>query len=170
MKIILFRGRPGTGKTTLSEALAQQTNFSILRKDDIYDVTSVFIAEHDIRNKISYNALYKILESNSKNDLVFIVDYPFQYPGDLEIIKNWCIDKKVVLKSILVTCSDEKLWAQRFENRSKNPTPNQLITDFESFKKLYGTMQLPPEKDELFIDSINSLDSIIPQVIDFVKK
>lgn len=167
MKIILFRGRPGTGKTTLSNAFAKQVNFSVLRKDDVYDVTAEFVSEHGIRNKISYQALYKILGSNTKNDSTFILDYPFQHEGDLDVLRKWCVENGAALKSILVTCSDEKVWAKRFEERTKNPTPNQLLTDFESFKKLYGTMHLTPEADELFIDTVNSIESNLAQITIF---
>jgi len=170
MKIILFRGRPGTGKTTLSNAFAKQIHFPVLRKDDMYDVTSEFVNEHGIRNKISYQTLYKILESNIENNSTFIFDYPFQHPGDLEILRNWCANNGVTLKSILVTCSNEEVWAQRFKERAKNPAPNQLITNFEEFKKLYGTMHLTPEADELFVDTINSLESILAQVNAFILK
>jgi predicted kinase len=167
MKIILFRGRPGTGKTTLSSAFAKHTNFPILRKDDVYDSVVGFVNEHDIRNKISHRVLYNILESNLKNNCIFVLDYAFQYPGDLQIIRKWCDERGVVLKSILVTCSDEKLWAERLKMRADNPAPNQLLTDFESFKKLYGTMQLYPETGELFVDTVNQTEKVLEQVIRF---
>ncbi len=167
MKLILFRGRPGTGKTTLSQAFAQRVNFPILRKDDVYDVTAEFITEHNARNKISYRALYKILESNTGNGSTFILDYPFQHPGDLDILRAWCADHKATLKSILVTCSDEKVWAQRLDERAKNPAPNQLITDFDSFKKLYGTMHLSPEADELCVDTVRSVEDIVANIVEF---
>ncbi|MBI2121012.1 MAG: AAA family ATPase [Parcubacteria group bacterium] len=170
MKIILFRGRPGTGKTTLSNAFAKYVDFPVLRKDDVYDAAAEFVSEHDIRNKISHGVLYNILETNRKTNCTFILDYAFQYPGDIQIIRKWCNERGVVLKSILVTCSDEKLWAERLKMRAENPAPNQLLTDFESFEKLYGTMQLLPEEDELFVDTINSVGEILTQVIEFISE
>ena len=168
MKIILFRGRPCTGKTTLSNLFAQQTNLPILRKDDIYDASADFITEHDTCSKISYGALWKILESNILNCSAVVVDFPFQHQGELNIIKDWCDKNGVALKSILVTCSDEKLWSERLKKRAKKPRPNQKITDFESFQKLYGTMHLIPEKEELLVDTTNSIDICLKQIIDFI--
>ena len=170
MRIILFRGRPGTGKTTLSTALGYLANLPVLRKDDFYDAVSEFIAEHGARNRASYQALYSILESNSKTDSTFILDYPFQHPGDLGIVRKWSAEHGTTLKSILVTCSDEELWAHRLEERAKNPTPNQIITDFLSLRTLYGVMQLMPEADELFVDTVDNIATILPRVIRFVSE
>jgi hypothetical protein len=170
MRIILFRGRPGTGKTTLSTAFGYRENLPVLRKDDFYDAVSEFIAEHDARNRMSYRALYNVLASNSKTDSTFILDYPFQHAGDLGIVRKWSAEHGVMLKSILVTCSDEKLWARRLEARAKNPTPNQIITDFHSLRKLYGAMQITPEEDELSVDTVESIENILPKVVRFVSE
>ncbi len=166
MKIILFRGRPGTGKTTLTHAFAEKTHFSILRKDDIYDPVSEYVKEHSDRNKLSHGILYKILESNIHSDATFILDFAFQNSSDYSIIKNWCAERNVQFKSVLVTCSDEKLWAERLDKRSENPTPNQLITSFEGFKKYYGTMHIEPEQDELVVDTVKSVEEIIQEVVE----
>lgn len=169
MKIILFRGRPGTGKTTLSDAFSLRTGFPVLRKDDIYDVVADFVHEHDMRNKISYGALWRILDTNAKSDAVFILDYPFQHSEDIEYIKTWCADRSVTLKSVLVTCSDEGLWSRRLDERTKKPAPNQLITDLASFKKLYGSLELSPYAGELLVDTVQLIEKIVSHVITYVQ-
>jgi broad-specificity NMP kinase len=61
MKIILFRGRPGVGKTTISDAFTRDLNYFLLRKDDLYDISSQLLSDHNDRNKIAYKSLYKLL-------------------------------------------------------------------------------------------------------------
>ncbi len=165
MKLILFRGRPGTGKTTLTHAFAEKTNFPILRKDDMHDSVAKYIPEHSDRSRASFAVLYKILESNLHSNITFILDFSFQSSEDFSIIKNWCAERGAELRSILVTCSDEKVWAERFNKRALNPTPNQTITDFEELRKHYGTMQLSPEAGEIVIDTIMPVDEILGDII-----
>ena len=153
MKIILFRGRPGSGKTTLSHVFAGKTHFPILRKDDFYDPISNYIEEHQKRNILSHDILYKILQSNIHTETTFILDFAFQTPADYSLIKNWCIEGEIEFKSILVTCSNEKVWADRFNKRAENPLPNQLITNFDELKKHYGTMEIGAEENELVVDT-----------------
>jgi predicted kinase len=168
MKIILFRGRPGTGKTLLSGLLAERLNIVVLRKDDIYDSITFLNAEHRLRNKATYDVLYTILKSNAGNASKIILDFPFQFDEDIDQLMVWCHAHKVELKSILVTCSDEVLWAGRFNERAENPSPNQLITDFEQLRARYTTMQIEARTCELLIDTVNSVGENIAAVVNFV--
>lgn len=170
MKLILFRGRPGTGKTTLSHTLAGETHFSVLRKDDFYDPASLYIKEHQERNRLCHEILYSVLESNRHSDTTFILDFAFQNQSDFSSIKTWCTERRVELKSILVTCSDQKVWAARFNKRAEHPAPNQLITNFEALKKYYGTMEIVSESGELVVDTIEPVENILLQVRDFISK
>ncbi len=170
MKIILFRGRPGAGKTTLAKVFAAQENHPLVSKDDLYDPLVGYVKEHSERNKLSYQLLYQILENNLHTNVVFVLDFPFQRDEDFAIIDSWCKEKKVALTSILVTCSDETLWAERVNKRAKNPKPNQLITDFSELKEHYGgDMQLLPKPGELLVDSVDALDVLLQQVTPFIR-
>lgn len=168
MKLILFRGRPGVGKTLLSELLSKQLDIPVLRKDDIYDNIAFLNADHGLRNKAAHDVLYAIFKSNVHSSSQFILDFAFQFDTDIEKLETWCVANNVELKSILTTCSDEALWAQRLKNRAENPTPNQLITDFEEFKKRYTTMQLEARTGELLIDTVNPAHENIDNIISFV--
>jgi predicted kinase len=157
MKIILFRGRPGVGKTTLSSAIALQHSFPVLRKDDLYQVSASKIDTHDARNDISYETIYKILEANAGSDCTFILDCPFQYPDDLPTLRTWCAIHHTKLVSILVTCSDETMWAQRIAAREERPFSIHHFTSFEKIEKHYGSMHLTPEADELLVDTVHPI-------------
>jgi adenylate kinase family enzyme len=168
MRIILFRGRPGVGKTTLSNALAQVTHFPILRKDDIYHASAKQVEAHESRNDISYETIYTILEANAKNDVTFILDCPFQYPADMPMMHEWCATHGAELKSVLVTCSDETIWAARIAAREERPFNIHHFTDFARLKEFYGTMQLTPERDELLIDTIKPVGESLEKINAFI--
>ena len=162
--VILFRGRPGVGKSTVSNALAKKRKLPILRKDDIYDVAATYVKDHTVRNKISYDSLFKILESNISSGAVILVDYPFQREEEALNLKNWCKEKGLLLVSILVTCSDRLLWQERFNVRSENPTPNQLITNLDELERHYGSLDIKALSGEIIVDTVNSIEKIVSQL------
>jgi hypothetical protein len=79
---------------------------------------------------------------------------------DMERFKTWLEERGFKLKSILLVCLDEAIWAERFNKRQSNPLPNQLITDFQELKRHYGDLNLEPLSGELVVDTAASLDSI----------
>ena len=168
MKLILFRGRPGTGKTYLSNLLSSKIGAPILRKDDIYDVISVLDPEHQRRNNITYKLLYAILKTNKHGSPTLILDFPFQLSADFAGLRDWCNANKIVLRSILVTCSDEALWAARINRRAESPLPNQLIGDFEELRHRYPELYLPPEPGELMIDTVKPAEANLAEVLGFL--
>ncbi len=168
MKIILFRGRPASGKTTISKALGLELGYPVIHKDDIYDGLALDIADHGARNNAAHRILYAILESNVHSNAAIILDFPFQNAADFAIIESWCKEYRVILKSILVTCTNEQVWRERLILRSQNPLPNQLIYDFDKLKHRYGSMHVEPAPTELLIDSALPLQDNINRIIEYI--
>jgi adenylate kinase family enzyme len=164
MRIVLFRGRPGVGKTTLSTAIAEACGHPVLRKDDIYHMSAKRLDEHASRNDLSYETIYTILETNQHVPCTFLLDCPFQHPGDMEALHAWCTEHQVELKSILVVCSNESLWAERISNRGERPHNIHHFTSFEKLKNYYGTMHLSPEAGELVIDTVQPIESSLEKI------
>ncbi len=162
--IVLFRGRPGVGKSTVSNAFAREWKLPILRKDDIYDSTAPYVEDHAIRNKISYDSLFKILESNTSSGTSIILDYPFQRDEEVVNLWKWCKEQNLHFVSVLVICSDQELWKERFNKRSENPAPNQLITDLDEMERHYGNLDLKPLEGEIVVDTIESIETILKQL------
>ena len=168
MKLILFRGRPGTGKTFLSALFAEALQLPVLRKDDLYDAVSSLHPDHRLRNKATYDALYAILQSNRSNNGVWVLDFPFQTPEGLAQLTAWCTKHAVRLQSILVVCSNEQLWAARFNRRALHPLPNQLITDFEVLRTHYDPLQLRAGAGELLVDTTDTAEQNLEKINSFV--
>ncbi len=168
--VILFRGRPGVGKTTISNAFATEREIPILRKDDIYDISALYISDHKTRNKISYDSMFKILETNSLFNTQIVLDFPFNKEGEIKNLYDWCNNHNMRLISALVICSDRKIWESRFNKRSENPTPNQLITNLNELEKHYGDLNVTSLKDEIVLDTINSTEDILKQLETHIPK
>lgn len=136
----------------------------VLRKDDIYDAAATYVEDHGIRNKISYDSLFKMLESNISSETSLILDYPFQRDEEVLNLQRWCKERNLQLVSVLVVCSDREIWKSRFNVRSQNPTPNQLITDLDELERHYGDLILKPLEDEIVIDTVESIEIILKQL------
>lgn len=163
--IILFRGRPGVGKSTVSNAFAKERKLLILRKDDIYDSAAAYLEDHATRNKISYASLFKILKSNISSRTSLILDYPFQRDEEVLNLREWCDKNDLNLVSVLVVCSDRNIWKERFNKRSENPAPNQLIKDLDELERHYGDLNLYPLENEMVVDTIEAIEIIIKQLV-----
>ncbi|WP_256865340.1 AAA family ATPase [Paenibacillus sp. 32352] len=168
--MILVRGRPGVGKTAISNRLSKHLHLPILRKDDFYDAAALYVKEHEHRNKISYGILFQFLETNSKADGSWILDFPFNRQDEILRFRAWLEERGYLLFSVLCVCRDETVWADRLNQRKRSPLPNQLITDFAELKAYYGDLSILPLPEELVVDTTEPLDLIMEKILTFLNR
>ena len=169
-KVIVFRGKAGVGKTTLSNEISRMLNIPVIRKDDIYDSIANYVDNHELRNKACYNTLYKLLETNISNGLDVIVDAGFHHLDQALQLKSWALSKNAIFVPFLCICSDEELWTERFNKRSLNPKPNNLITNFRVLKSHYKDLKTEALKNEKILDSIKSIDNLVEDALSEIKR
>jgi adenylate kinase family enzyme len=167
-RVILFRGKPGVGKTTTSNAVSKLLNIAILRKDDIYDGISRNVTDHEIRNQICDVLLKNLIKTNIENNCDIIVDNSCHYINQFQDFKKWVEIQNGELKSILIICSNEETWKNRFSKRKLNPKPNNIITDFETLKEHYGSLKTESVEGELMLDSINEMEWLTQKTVQWL--
>lgn len=160
-KVILFRGKAGTGKTTLSNALGKQMNLAVIHKDDIYDSIALYVSEHDTRNKICFDILYRLLQSSLSSQAAIIIDFGFNDLKDAIRFQRWIEEHGGVLVSISCICSDESIWEQRLQERKRNPLPNQRITEVSALQEHYKKLDTRTLEGELVLDTVGELEVLI---------
>ncbi|MBP6731729.1 MAG: AAA family ATPase [Chitinophagales bacterium] len=168
--VILFRGRPGVGKSNIAGAWARHKNLVVLSKDDIYDSAASYVTEHITRNRVSYDSLWAILKSNVGSGATILLDYPFQLEEEVLHLQQWCNRNGVRLISFLVVCSNREVWMNRFNRRKQNPAPNQLITDLDELEQHYGQLELKPVAGEVVLDSVKTTEQLLQQVTEVIKQ
>ncbi len=154
--LYLFRGISATGKTTLTNAIAIKLGLPVLRKDDIYDSITVDISHAD-KNITCYDTLSKICQTNLDNGIDVIADIALPHKPYTEQFLNKLDLRNHTLVRFLCVCSSKSIWLNRWAERIKNPTPNQLFTDLDEIDRYYSEMDLTPFENEIVLDSVNSV-------------
>jgi predicted kinase len=167
-KVILLRGKAGSGKTTLSKILGRRLNLTVLHKDDIYDTVSNYEIDRTINNKICFDILYRLLESSLECGADIIVDFGYNNLDDVEMLEYWITQRQSELKTILCICNDKKVWAERLNQRKENPLPNQLLTEVEDLEKYYSKVRTGVLPSELVLDTKLEIDKLVEQAIKYI--
>ncbi len=168
-RVILVRGKMATGKTAMSTALATRLGAVLFCKDDIYDTVAEAIPTHEGRNLASFSLLRRLIATNTGCTPTIIVDAPFHHLDDLREFAVWVRGRGARFQSILCTCSDERLWAERLHRRQADPQPNNLITDFHEMKAHYGDLGDEPAEGELVLDAIHPLDELVAAAMAYLQ-
>lgn len=144
--------------------MSQELKISVLRKDDIYDMLSVKDLEHSIKNRLSYNIMAKNINTNLRNNCDIIIDIALANSDHFsEFLSNLDLQGSHVIKFLCI-CSIEEVWRKRMEERIKNPTPNQLFKTVDEAVRYYTRYDIAPAKEEIIIDSSQSLPEILEKI------
>ena len=166
--VCIFRGKAATGKTTLSNMLAEKLSIPVIRKDDVVDAlkSSKNIEKSSINNEVCYNILYKIIQTNLDLHTDFILDIALGDRNNATAFFNRLDFNGSRVVKFFLDCTDEKEWLRRHEERMKNPLPHQSFQSLEHLLEHYKNADIRPFTDEHIIDSANPLRQCFTDICD----
>jgi DNA polymerase III delta prime subunit len=169
VRLLVFKGFPGVGKTTLSRAVAERLGAPRFDKDDFKDVLySANILPEERCNELSKRLLYSLVAEQVQLGVpVVIVDAPFRFRSDLDafisaireklrpsitMFRTNHQDSPKLVEILLINCKlrDENEWKRRIESRALELTPAEghRPRTWEAVKKLRETSEMYLEADD----------------------
>ena len=111
--LIAMKGHPGTGKSTLAQALAHRLGLPLLDKDDVKDHT-LHLPEG---NTLAYAITWQIVETQLRLGLSVVADTPLSYPEDFAAVLA-LVARRQATWLVVETQLAEAEWRQRLDGRT----------------------------------------------------
>jgi predicted kinase len=129
--LILLKGHPATGKSTLARAMAGRLRWPLIDKDDVKD----FIADLPGGNGLAYEVAWRVVSTQLSLGVSVIVDTPLSDPISYETGCNLAAYHGAHLL-VVETMLDEESWRQRLEHRVLPAQSNHKIHSWASMQTL----------------------------------
>jgi len=165
--LIVFRGKPGVGKSTLSDALAKQLGYFVIHKDDINNL----IFEAFGANRESSNVVYKLIIYFSKllllNGRDVVVDCSLSHKIHYELFKELSSETKSHLNIVEVVLSNKLDLEKRLNSRTDLPVHR--IKTISDIKKQGLNYEKYQTENTFVIENTGDLETVISKLVENLK-
>lgn len=162
--LLLFKGHPGTGKSTLATALARRLVWPLLDKDDIKD----HLFQLPNSSYLSYEVLWQLTRRQLKIGLNVIVDSTLSYP--LSFATGQAIATEYGAKLLVIeTQLHDDTWRQRLDRRLHEPQTHRT-SGWEAMQQLLveynSSWRYPiPSQQHLVLNTALPTDQLVQTII-----
>jgi len=165
-QLIVFKGKPGVGKSTIASAFAQKINCPVIHKDDINDIIFAKFGANKESSELSYNIILyfvaNLLKTNKFNQI--IVDCSLAKKESYQLFQDFTNSQKIILKVIEVYLEDNQKLITRLSQR--NNLPDHRIKKPEDIIKQGLSYDNYQVRNVIKIDSAKPLTEIINKIVD----
>ena len=165
--LLLLKGHPATGKSTLANALARRLGWPLIDKDDIKDHTY----QLPDGGHLSYAIMWQIVRHQLAIGLSVLVDSPLSYPTTYATGQALATEFRTKLL-VVETALGDALWQARLDQRmleaqthrtSSWANMQQLLTDYNA------SWCYPIDaQHHIIVDTSQPPAQLVQRIIDFL--
>lgn len=163
-RLILFAGKPGTGKTTLSKILSELLGIQVIHKDQIREAYALDGTDYESAGKIAYETVAHIVRTCLSNNIDLIVDSSCTkayHRGQLRAIASNC---NAVFIEIECYCSSYEIHMQRIEKRKLPPF---RVVNREKYVLVAEKFE-PFKQPDLRVDTMQPVEACLDDVLELL--
>jgi len=167
MLLVLLKGFPGSGKSTLGRALSRRLAWPLIDKDDVKDIADKQVQAET--NGLAYDVMLNIVRRQLLQGLNVICDSPLTHRMTYERAKGIALETHAQLVIVECFCSNEQVWSQRINARKKRNLPAHHMTDWErvqAYRRQFAVEAGYTITDpHIVVDTVKPLDECVKDVI-----
>lgn len=180
MWLIVMKGPPGSGKSTIARALSRRLCYPLIDKDDILDilhrdeqVPDVLDNNALLASGLSYDVMFRVARRQLVQGLSVICDSPLTSIMGYRQAQTIAAEAHATLVIVEGYCSDTMQWSQRIDARKMLSLPSHHQTDWhalQSYLSYYRSESgYPITHPHLMIDTTNPLEQCVDTIVNWLE-
>lgn len=170
MQLLMLKGQPGCGKSTLGRALSTQLGWLLIDKDDIVDILT---KHYPPTGTVAYEIMFNLARRQLEQGQSVICDSPLTFPDLYQETRQIAHETGADLALIEVYCSDQQLWKNRVNARKELSLPAHYKTDWGDLKdyiqRIGYKADYQIQDSYLRLDTIRPLPDLVKEAIDWLE-